>query len=71
MNATTSESVPYPATRLLVDALRAQTPPDLEYLITDGFESIVLYDHKALSATVTPTADPKFKVTLTVQARKV
>ena len=70
-NATNSESVPYPDTRLLVEALRIQTPPDLEYLITDGFESIVLYDNKALSATVTPTADHKFKVTLTVQARKV
>jgi ABC-2 type transport system permease protein len=31
----------------------------------------VLYDNKALSATVTPTADHKYKVTLTVQARKV
>jgi len=70
-NATNSESVPYPDTRLLVDALRAQTPPDLEYLISDGFESIVLYDNKALAATVTPTADHKFKVALTVQARKV
>ncbi|HXY08994.1 MAG TPA: M1 family aminopeptidase [Terriglobales bacterium] len=70
-NATNSQSGPYPDTRLLVDALRAQTPPDLEYLISDGFESIVLYDNKALAATVTPTADHKFKVTLTVQARKV
>jgi hypothetical protein len=40
-------------------------------LITDGFESIVLYDNKALSATVTPTNDHKYKVTLTAQARKV
>jgi hypothetical protein len=55
----------------LVAALRAQTPPDLQYLITDGFDSIVLYDNKALSATVTPAADNKYKVTLTVQARKV
>ena len=51
--------------------LRAQTPPELQYLITDGFESIVLYDNKALTATVTPTADHKYKVTLVVQARKV
>jgi ABC-2 type transport system permease protein len=70
-NATNSETVPYPDTRQLVAALRAQTPPDLQYLITDGFDSIVLYDNKALSATVTPAADNKYKVTLTVQARKV
>ena len=70
-NATNSQTVPYPDTRQLVEALRAQTPPELQYLITDGFESIVLYDNKALTATVTPTADHKFKVTLTAQARKV
>ena len=70
-NATNSQSVPYPDTRQLVEALRAQTPPDLQYMITDGFESIVLYDNKALTATVTPTAEHKFKVTLTAQARKV
>jgi ABC-2 type transport system permease protein len=31
----------------------------------------VLYDNKATSATVTPTSDHKYKVTLQVQARKV
>ncbi len=70
-NADTTQSVPYPDTRQLVDALRAQTPPELQYLIDDGFNSIVLYDNKTVSATVTPTADHKFKVTLAVQARKV
>jgi ABC-2 type transport system permease protein len=70
-NATNSQSIPYPDTRQLVDALRAQTPPELQYLVTDGFESIVLYDNKAVTASVTPTADHKFKVTLVVQTRKV
>ena len=71
VNATNSETAPYPDTRMLVDALRAQTPPDMQYLIDDGFNSIVLYDNKAVSATVTPTSDHKYKVTLSVQARKV
>jgi ABC-2 type transport system permease protein len=70
-NSANAQTAPYPDTRLLVSALRAQTPPELQYLITDGFESIVLYDNKALSATVTPTDDHKYKVTLTAQARKV
>jgi ABC-2 type transport system permease protein len=70
-NSTNSETVPYPDTRQLEQALREQTPPDLQYLIDDGFDSIVLYDNKAVSATVTPTADHKFRVKLTVQARKV
>ena len=62
---------PYPDTRLLVDALRAQTPPELQYLIDDGFNRIVLYDNKTISATSQKTADGKYKVTLKVQARKV
>ena len=70
-NATNAETTAYPDTRSLVDALRAQTPADMQYLIDDGFNSIVLYDNKALTATVTPTPDHKYKVTLTVQARKV
>jgi ABC-2 type transport system permease protein len=70
-NATNAQTVPYPDTRQLVDALRAQTPPELQYLIDDGFDSIVLYDNKAVTATVTPIADHKFKVNLAVQVRKV
>jgi ABC-2 type transport system permease protein len=70
-NAGTAQSTGYPDTRLLVAALRAQTPSNLQYLIDDGFNSIVLYDNKAVTAIVAPTSDHKFKVTLTVQARKV
>jgi len=62
---------PYPDTRMLVDAIRAQTPPELEYLVDDGFNRIVLYDNKALSATSEKTPDGKYKVTLDVQARKL
>ena len=69
-NATDSLSVPYPDTRQFVQALRDKTPPELQYYITDAFESIVLYDNKAVSATVTPTADKKFKVVLAVASRK-
>jgi len=70
-NATNSETTAYPDTRMLVEALRAPTQADMQYLIDDGFDSIVLYDNKAVSATVTPTPDHKYKVKLTVQARKV
>jgi hypothetical protein len=70
-NANDSQSGPYPDTRQLVEALRDETPAELQYYITDAFENIVLYDNKALSATYTQTADHKYKVTLTVQARKM
>ena len=69
-NANDSQSGPYPDTRQFVDALRAQTPAELQYYITDAFESIVLYDNKAVSATVTQTPDKKYKVTLAVQSHK-
>jgi ABC-2 type transport system permease protein len=69
--AATAENQPYPDTRLLVAALREQTPPELQYLIDDGFDRIVLYDNKAVSATSKKTADGKYLVTLNVEARKV
>ena len=52
---------PFPDTRGFVAALRAVTPPDLQYTITDMFESIVLYDDKAVSATYAPTARRKIQ----------
>jgi len=61
---------PYPDTRMLVDAIRAQTPPELQYMVDDGFNRIILYDNKAISATSQKTSDGKYKVTLDVQARK-
>jgi hypothetical protein len=70
-NANDSQSGPYPDTRQFVAALRAQTPADLQYFITDAFENIVLYDNKAVSATVSPTPDHKYRVTLKVQVRKL
>jgi ABC-2 type transport system permease protein len=68
---TAAQDEPYPDTRMLVDALRAKTPPELQYLIDDGFNGIVLYDNKALSATSHKRPDGKYLVTLTVQARKM
>ncbi len=69
-NASDNQDEPYPDTRQLVAALRAQTPPEYQYYITDAFENIVLYDNKALTATYVQTPDKKYKVTLTVQAKK-
>jgi ABC-2 type transport system permease protein len=70
-NADDSQSGPYPDTRQLEAALRAQTPPDLEYFIDDSFEKITLYDNKADDATYVKTPDGKYKVTLTVEGKKL
>jgi ABC-2 type transport system permease protein len=61
----------YPDTRQMVEAILAQTPPELQYLVDDGFNRIVLYDNKTISATSQKTPDGKYKVTMEVQARKV
>jgi hypothetical protein len=61
---------PFPDTRGFVAALREVTPPDLQSVVTDLFESIVLFDNKAESATYTETQDHKFKVTLQISAQK-
>ncbi len=70
-NANDAQSGPYPDTRLLEDALRAQTPSDLQYFLDDSFEKITLYDNKAVEATSQKMQDGTYKVTLTVEGRKV
>jgi len=70
-NSPGAPNQPYPDSRMLVDALMAQTPPELRYLVDDGFNRIVLYDNKAISATSQKTPDGRYKVMLKVQARKV
>jgi aminopeptidase N len=62
---------PYPDTRDMVAELRKQTPDNLQYMITDLFETITLYDNKAVSAKVEETPDHKYKVTMVVNARKL
>jgi len=69
-NATDALSGPYPDTRLLEAAIRAQTPANLQYFIDDSFEKITLYDNKAIEASAQKMPDGSYKVTLTVQGRK-
>ncbi|MBD2428816.1 M1 family aminopeptidase [Phormidium sp. FACHB-1136] len=62
---------PYPTGTDLVAALRAVTPEKYQYLLTDLFETVTLYDNRITAATVSPRADGKFDVTLTVNTAKV
>jgi ABC-2 type transport system permease protein len=64
-------AAPYPSVTVLTDALRKVTPPDQAYLIDDLFESIVLYENRATSASANKRADGKYEVTLTASADKV
>jgi ABC-2 type transport system permease protein len=60
---------PYPDTRGFVQAMREATPPEMQYLVDDMFESIVLYENKATSAVVTREGG-KYKVQLAVETGK-
>jgi ABC-2 type transport system permease protein len=61
---------PYPTSYALVDALREQTPPSLQYLIKDLFEDITLFSNRTLEARAVKRADGKYDVTIYVEARK-
>ena len=60
---------PYPDTRGFVEAIREATPPEMQYLVDDMFDSIVLYENKATSAVVRQEGG-KYKVTLEVETAK-
>jgi len=62
---------PYPSVTVLVDALRKITPSEQAYLIDDLFNSIVLYENHAVSATARKLVDGKYEVTFAVSAAKV
>jgi ABC-2 type transport system permease protein len=61
---------PYPTSYALLDGLREETPPNLQYLIKDLFEDIILFSNRTLAATGVKRADGKYDVTIHVEARK-
>jgi len=61
---------PYPTSYALVDALRAETPPQYQYLLQDLFSDITLFSNRTLSATALKRPDGKYDVTIHVDARK-
>jgi len=61
---------PYPTSHALADALREQTPPELQYLITDLFDDITVFSNRATEASARKRADGRYDVTVRVEARK-
>jgi ABC-type transport system involved in multi-copper enzyme maturation permease subunit len=61
---------PYPTSYALVDALRAETPPQYQYLIQDLFYDITLFSNRTLSANARKRADGKYDVTIHIDAKK-
>jgi ABC-2 type transport system permease protein len=62
---------PYPNTTQFLKHLRAVTPAHLQYVIDDLFESITLYDNRAMAATARALPDGRYEVTLKVLANKL
>jgi aminopeptidase N len=62
---------PYPTSRELIAAFRAEAPADKQALITDLFERITLYDAKVVRAESRRRADGKYDLNLTIEARKL
>jgi hypothetical protein len=65
------KSDPYPNIGQFINSIRAETPDDLQYLITDTFEKITLYENKAKSASAIFNDDSTYTVEIEVEAKKV
>jgi ABC-2 type transport system permease protein len=61
---------PYTNAAELVAALREETPAEYQYLIDDLFETITLYDNRALSATMKQNPQGAWDVKVKVKAVK-
>ncbi|MBI3473624.1 MAG: hypothetical protein HY013_19895 [Candidatus Solibacter usitatus] len=62
---------PYTNSLELIGYLRQAVPPHLAYLIEDMFESITLYENRAMSASYREVSAGKYEVKLKVAARKM
>ncbi len=65
------QEAPYTNSVEFMQYLRAATPDSLQYLVTDMFENITLYENKATDASYKKLPDGKYKVTLTIDAKKM
>ena len=61
---------PYPTARSLVAELRAVTPDSLQYLVTDLFETITLYENRATEARAVDLGDGRQRVEVDLDLAK-
>ena len=64
------KEAPYPTTTDLIGHLKNYTPDSLQYLITDLFETITLFENKAEEATYQEISENEYEVTLKINAKK-
>jgi hypothetical protein len=62
---------PYPTALDLVEEFKKVTPPEQQAIIHDLFETITLYDNKTTEVKATQLPDGKYRVTFTVESKKL
>jgi aminopeptidase N len=62
---------PYATTPDLLRHLRAVTPDSMQHVVTDLFETVTLFDNRAVEATYTHPARDRWEVQVTVDAQKL
>ena len=62
---------PYTIAPELLAEFRAVTPPEYQYLIADLFETITIFENRAVSATYRDKGGGRYEVTLKVSAKKL
>jgi aminopeptidase N len=71
IKAVAYQEPPYTTSLEFLSYIREATPDSLQYILTDMFETITLYENKAEKASFTQTPDGKYKGALTVKAKKL
>jgi ABC-2 type transport system permease protein len=64
------KSPPYPSSLDMVNDLKKVTPPEFQYLYEDWFDTITLFDNRAVSASYAQLPDGKYQVHIAVEAKK-
>jgi len=64
------QEAPYTTSVELIKNFRKATPDSLQYLITDMFETITLYDNKVVNASVKKLTNNKYLVSATFEINK-
>lgn len=62
---------PYVTSDMLIDYFRQVTPDSLQYIITDMFENITLFENKAKTVNYRMVGESKYELELTYSAKKL
>jgi hypothetical protein len=62
---------PYPSSEDLLREIRSVTPDSLQYLISDLFDHITLYENNTQEAAYKPLSQGRFEITMTVSTEKL